>query len=187
MNSILYLEMTDNHSPPTLKDEFLPIGDNWVKEIDPNNDGIAAMGTYVLAKQNFMESWFVPKVKKLNRMMSARFDGHWFHFESYANGVRKWTFNHPLLIGDGCSSYSKPDSKDDEFKMTFSMDPPAKFDELMTETELPDVLPLVEKGALCWYQYQAPPHDWLRREDFGDKGDSYTLCMLSCFSIKFVC
>lgn len=150
LNYLLYLEMTDDRSPPIGDDEFLNANGNWTNGTDPNTDGIAEFGTYVLSRQNFMERWFVPKLKKINRIMSAAFYGLSMHFDA---NIVEWsaTFSFPILVGDNCKGFDVADKQDDAYALTYSASPPKDFVDMAG-----DAFSAPAKGAMCWYYSKTP-------------------------------
>ena len=168
--------MTDNDKPPSGDDEFLPPNHgNWTNGTDPSKDGIEEFGTYVLSRQKFFEAWFVPKMRKINRMMSGLIHSPKMSFDAdptqYATA-----FRFPVLVGDECKAYSVQDPKDDAYSMTYSSTQPTDFLKAVKNAALPNLFPNPGAGALCWYYFKSPP-DWDQHDSaYGSTCHSYAQC-----------
>ncbi|PGH16369.1 hypothetical protein AJ80_05219 [Polytolypa hystricis UAMH7299] len=153
LNYLLYLEMTDNNTPPVGPDEFLPPdGGNWANGTDPNKDGIEEFGTYVLSRKNFVETWLLPKMRKLNRMMNVSYSGAEMKF--WGN-IEEWEckFRFPVLIGDGCRGYDVTDPRDDDYMLSNYSEVPSDVTEMIKQTGRKDLLPDRGSGAWCYYHW----------------------------------
>jgi hypothetical protein len=170
LNYILYLEMTDNATPPTGDDEFLqPNNGNWTNGTDPSRDGIEEFGSCIFSRQKFLESYFIPRLKKLNRMMSASYNNPSMSFD--ANLVRWWcSFTFPVVVGDHCSGYTVKDPADDEYALTYSATQPQAVTDVVNL--VPDGFSELASGALCWYHSKAPAN-WTKHD---------STCMSTCDS-----
>ncbi|KJK66656.1 hypothetical protein P875_00127979 [Aspergillus parasiticus SU-1] len=93
LNYLLYLEMTDSRPLPGGDDEYLNVTGNWTDGTDPSQEGIAEFASYVLARQRFLDEWFLPRLSKINRMMSASMTVTYHHWQ--VSGV-----------GTNCSRFS---------------------------------------------------------------------------------
>ncbi|KAK2758179.1 hypothetical protein FQN54_004023 [Arachnomyces sp. PD_36] len=173
LNYILYLEMTDNDPPPNGDDEFLsPNNGNWTNGTDPSRDGIAEFGTWVLSRRKFLDTWFVPRLNKLNRMMNTAFVDPTMSFN--ANLVL-WstTFNFPLLVGDGCQGFTIKDPKDDGYAMSYSATQPGAVTTMVRDAGVDNLFPSPGTGALCWY-HSKTPSNWTKHDTSSwSKCDTY--------------
>ena len=76
LNYLLYLETTGNNHFPHGggADAFLPSGGgNWTDGTDPATDSPSKFGTMVISNKNFMDKFFLPKMRKLNRSVAVKF------------------------------------------------------------------------------------------------------------------
>ena len=82
MNYLIYLQTVDAHTPPGKSDDgaVLQYLGNWTLGTNPDTNQLQDFATYVLSQGNLLETWFVPKLKKVNRSMSAWFANPSFTF-----------------------------------------------------------------------------------------------------------
>lgn len=76
LNYLLYLETTDDNPFPQggTADAFLTGGEgNWTDGTDPATDPPSKFGTMVISNKNFMDKFFLPKMRKLNRSIAVKF------------------------------------------------------------------------------------------------------------------
>lgn len=165
--------MTDNHTPPSGDGEFLPADNgNWTNGTDPSTQGIEEFGTYILSRKNFLETWLLPKMNKLNRMMSASYYSVEMHF--HGNLIEWWCeFQFPVLVGDNCQGYDVPDSRDNAYAMTHAASMPSEIQIMILTAGVSGLLPDPGQGAWCYYQWNSPEPWEHHDEDWNNKCYSF--------------
>lgn len=173
LNYLLYLEMTDNHTPPdpNSPDAFLPTsGGNWTDGRDPNKDSPSSFGSMVIASRNFLYTFFLPKLNKINRLMIADITYIKPMIQQTAAAFAyRYCFSWTLQIGTGVSDYNRPDPADGmyAFGPSGSKDFPS------------EVFPALPAGALEWTYIYLPakrPEDYDSSGIAGSKSYMYTDC-----------
>ncbi|KAL3422841.1 hypothetical protein PVAG01_04588 [Phlyctema vagabunda] len=180
LNYLLYCEMVDGNTPPQPADAtsiLQPVG-NWTNGSDPSKDPLQEFGSYYLAKRNFLDAWFIPRLKKVNRTMSCTY---WQPSMSFSGNLAEWsaTFNFSIVVGAGCQAYGVKDSEDDKYNMTSASSQPEKVTNMLSD--IPDdaknvAFSTLPTGALSWYYWNSPENpktDWTQEDhDFGNRCDS---------------
>jgi hypothetical protein len=172
--------MVDGHTPPKPADAasiLQPVG-NWTNGTEPGKDPIQEFGSYFLSRNNFLDNWIVPRLKKVNRTMSCTY---WNPSMSFGGNLIEWhaTFNFSVAVSDNCQAYGVQDSGDDKYNMTYFGAQPQKVTDMLNS--LPDdakkaAFAPLGAGALCWYYYNSPEKpktDWTQEDhDTGNRCDS---------------
>ncbi|KAF7870613.1 hypothetical protein EAF04_004357 [Stromatinia cepivora] len=151
LNYLLYLETTGDNPFPQggTEDTFLKGGEgNWTDGTDPATDSPSKFGTMVISNKNFMDKFFLPKMKKLNRSAAVKFDTLtiWVHQTAgvfaYENKI---TFS--ISVGDGVTAYDVVDSGDDTYAFA---SPKAISDGTAWGATEWAALPALPSGAVQW-------------------------------------
>ncbi|KAH0372775.1 hypothetical protein KCU65_g920, partial [Aureobasidium melanogenum] len=105
LNYLVYLETVGDHSPPKDSSPEAILSTrmgNWTDGRKPGIDSPSSFGTFVLSSANFMETYFIPKLSAINRIMSMDIDhvkaSAYPHFGSWG-----WGIDCCYDIGKGCS------------------------------------------------------------------------------------
>lgn len=157
LNYLLYLEMTDSKPLPGGDDEYLNVTGNWTDGTDPSQEGIAEFASYVLARQRFLDEWFLPRLSKINRMMSASMTvtSHHWQVSGFDQMYYHWVyFIASFLIGDNVKGYDQPEDADRNFSLSFHESIPSTI--LDFQISSGHSLTPLDGRALCWYAYKRP-------------------------------
>ncbi|KAM0167528.1 hypothetical protein ACHAQE_000422 [Botrytis cinerea] len=151
LNYLLYLETTGDNPFPQggTADAFLTGGEgNWTDGTDPATDSPSKFGTMVISNKNFMDKFFLPKMRKLNRSAAVKFNTLtiWVHQTAgifdYENRI---TFG--ISVGDGVTAYDVVDSGDDTYAFA---SPKAISDGTTWGATEWAALPALPSGAVQW-------------------------------------
>ncbi|RBR22925.1 uncharacterized protein FIESC28_04223 [Fusarium coffeatum] len=103
LNYLLYLETVGSHTPPLDSQANAVLNTrmgNWTEGRKPGTDSHSKFGTFVLSRANFMESFLLPKLSSINRIMSMDISEVrcWAedHFFTY-----KWSVGATFSVGLG--------------------------------------------------------------------------------------
>ncbi|ESZ89688.1 hypothetical protein SBOR_9927 [Sclerotinia borealis F-4128] len=151
LNYLLYLETTGDNPFPQggTEDTFLKDGEgNWTDGTDPATDSPSKFGTMVISNKNFMDKFFLPKMRKLNRSAAVKFDTLTIRVHQTA-----WVFSYDnkitfsISVGDGVTAYNVVDSGDDTYAFA---SPKAISDGTTWGATEWAALPALASGAVQW-------------------------------------
>jgi len=153
LNYLLYLEMTDNETPPDANSPsaFLPTSNgNWTDGTDPSKNSPSSFGTMVIGRKNFLEKYFLPKLWKVNRVMIADL----VSVEPYIHQILRpftyeYKFSYTMSVGSGVPNVDVPQADDSKYAFVSQSSPDDGSKYL--EKKIDDKYGALPAGALTWY------------------------------------
>lgn len=187
LNYLIYLEMTDNETPPdpNSPDAFLPTSNgNWTDGTNPSTDSPSSFGTMVLGRKNFLEKYFLPKLWKVNRVMIADLTSitPWIH-QTHAAFAYEYNFKYTMAVGSGVADVNSPDPDDSKYAFVRGAGP--QDDSKYLEAKLDAKYGALPAGALTWYFTSGVKRDnGDESGTWGSKSYMSTDCWSKSFSIR---